>query len=134
MMKWILYTDGASRGNPGEAGAGAFLVNEDGEEIPLTKYLGKKTNNQAEYDALILGLEELIRIKAQEADIRADSELMIKQLKGEYKVKNEGLKPYFVKAQALLKQIPKTRLSHVRREENKEADKLANQAIDFKDF
>ncbi|MBI2339889.1 MAG: ribonuclease HI family protein [Deltaproteobacteria bacterium] len=132
-MKWMMYTDGASRGNPGEAGAGALLVSAGGKEIPLSRYLGTKTNNQAEYAALLMGLEELKKQKAGEVEIRADSELMVRQLKGEYRVKNEGLIPYYEKAKNLLKSFEKVSFCHVPREENKEADKLANEAIDFKD-
>lgn len=131
-MKWILYTDGASRGNPGEAGAGALLISDEGKELSLSKYLGTKTNNQAEYAALLLGLEELIKHRVDEVEVCADSELMVKQLKGEYKVKNEGLKPYYLKARDLLKNFKSTTLRHVPREENKQADRLANEAIDFK--
>ncbi|MBI4411036.1 MAG: ribonuclease HI family protein [Deltaproteobacteria bacterium] len=131
-MKWIVYTDGASRGNPGEAGAGAFLVSESGKEIPLSHYLGIKTNNQAEYAALLMGLEELKKQKAREVEIRADSELMVRQLKGEYRVKNEGLIPYYERAKNLLTSFEKVSFRHVPREENKKADKLANEAIDFR--
>lgn len=129
-MKWTLYSDGASRGNPGRAGAGALLVDEKGEEIKLVRYLGTKTNNQAEYAALILGLEILKEKKAREVEIRADSELMIKQLKGEYRVKNPGLLPYYRQAQELVKNFEKVNFRHIPREENYKADKLANKAID----
>ena len=132
-MKWIIYTDGASRGNPGEAGAGAFLVSDSGKEIPLSHYLGIKTNNQAEYAALVMGLAELKKHKVREVEIRADSELMIRQLKGEYRIKNEGLIPYYERVKNLLESFEKVTFCHVPREENKKADKLANEAIDFKD-
>lgn len=133
-MKWILYTDGASRGNPGEAGAGALLTNEQGKEFPLSRYLGIKTNNQAEYEALILGLEALIQYQPEEVEIYADSELMVKQLNGEYKVKNEGLKPHYEKVKNLLKNFKKVLIRHIPREENKRADELANEAIDLKNI
>lgn len=131
-MKWILYSDGASRGNPGESGAGAFLVNDKGEEIELVKYLGQRTNNQAEYEGLILGLEKLKSLGARKVEIRADSELMIRQLQGKYRVKNPDLQVLFGKAGALLKHFEEVSLRHVPREQNKEADRLSNEAIDFR--
>jgi ribonuclease HI len=129
---WILYCDGASRGNPGEAGAGALVIGPHGEEFRLTRYLGHKTNNQAEYTALLLGLQKLKELKAGKVEIRADSELMIRQLKGVYRVKHEGLKPLFLEAKELLKNFTKVVLKHIPREENKEADALSNDAIDHK--
>ncbi|MDO8520112.1 MAG: ribonuclease HI family protein [Deltaproteobacteria bacterium] len=129
-MKWILYSDGASRGNPGESGAGAFLRNEKGEEIELVKYLGSRTNNQAEYEGLILGLEKLVSLKAKKVEIRADSELMIRQLQGKYRVKNPDLQVLFTKAGALLKHFDEVALKHVPREQNLDADRLSNEAID----
>ena len=129
-MQWYLYTDGASRGNPGPAGAGAYLVNEAGEEFPLCQYLGEKTNNQAEYAGLLLGLKKLRELGAKTVVIRADSELMIRQLTGRYKVKNPDLKILFDEAQVLLKTFKLFEAHHIPREENKKADALANQAID----
>lgn len=129
-MKWILYSDGASRGNPGEAGAGALLMNEKGDEYSLCAYLGHKTNNQAEYEALLLGLKELKRRGAKKVEIRADSELLVRQLNGEYKVKNAGLQNLFFKAKELLGAFESVTIRHVPREENREADRLANEAID----
>ena len=133
-MKWIMYSDGASRGNPVESGAGAFLVSEKGEEIGLVKYLGIRTNNQAEYEGLILGLEKLKALGARKVEVRADSELMIRQLQGKYRVKNPDLQVLFVKAGALLKYFDEVSLRHVPREQNKEADRLSNEAIDFHQF
>lgn len=130
-QNWILYTDGACRGNPGESGAGAFIEGPQGE-ISLRRYLGRKTNNQAEYLALILGLEKIRDLGVKSVEIRADSELMIKQLRGEYRVKNEGILPLFKQAQQLVKDI-KVHFKHVPREQNKVADILANEAIDFND-
>lgn len=129
-MKWILYTDGASRGNPGLAGAGAFLVAEDGTTIELRRFLGERTNNQAEYEGLLLGLERLKKIRATGLEIRADSELMIRQLKGEYRVKNEFLRPLYERARKMLEAFESVRLTHVPREQNREADRLSNEAID----
>lgn len=127
---FILYCDGASRGNPGESGAGAFVVHGDGKEEGLRRYLGPMTNNQAEYQALLLGLEHLRSLKAKVIEVRADSELMIRQLNGQYRVKNKGLIPLFAQAKHLLAQFTHVTLRHVPREENKRADRLANEAID----
>src|SRR5262245_31614350 len=129
-MVWTLYSDGASRGNPGPAGAGAYLITPEGAEIKLTLYLGIKTNNQAEYEALLLGLRELVQRGAKKVNIRADSEFMIRQLLGEYRVKNEGIKPLFEAAKNLLESFDSVDLKHIPREENTIADELSNIAID----
>ncbi len=133
-MKWFLYSDGASRGNPGPSGAGALLINEKGEEFPLTFYLGIKTNNQAEYEALLLGLRELKKRGAQEVEVRADSELLIKQLNGIYRVKHENIIPLFQEAKEISKAFKKISFQHIPREENKQADRLSNEAIDFRNL
>lgn len=127
---WISYSDGASRGNPGLSGAGALILSPAGEETELRKFLGTKTNNQAEYEALLLALDFLIEKKVQNVVFRADSELLIKQLRGEYKVKNENILPLFQEIKAKLTQIKTKKFEHVRREINKEADRLSNEAID----
>ncbi len=133
MPKYILYTDGAARGNPGPAGAGAFICTPDGTVIAeIAEYLGETTNNVAEYRGLLAGLRKLVEIGAKEIEIRADSELMVKQLKGEYRVKNETLKVLFEEAKTLLKKIPSYSIRHVYREMNKDADRLSNLAIDQK--
>jgi ribonuclease HI len=131
--KVLVYSDGASRGNPGPAGAGAVLLDEKGGMLKrLGKYIGRETNNIAEYQGLLLGLRGAIEFGAREIEIRADSELMIKQLKGEYRVKNEGLKPLFTEAQSLMRRFEKVKLRHVPREENTLADEMSNRAIDEK--
>ena len=130
-MKIKLYTDGAARGNPGPAGAGAFLSDENGNSLKESfKYLGETTNNQAEYRALKLGLEESVKLAPEEINIFADSELMVKQLNGEYKVKNKAIKVVYLEIVKLLQNFPKYTISHIRREYNKVADALANRAID----
>lgn len=131
MKKFILYTDGAARGNPGPAGAGAFICTGDGHVVAeVAEYLGETTNNVAEYRALVAGLKKLVEMGAEEIEIRADSELMVRQIQGRYRVKHPNLKPLFEEAIALLKKIPRYSIKHVEREKNKEADRLANQAID----
>lgn len=138
--KIYCYTDGAARGNPGPAGAGAVITDERGATLQtLKKYLGTMTNNEAEYEAVLLALEGLKRrlgkgrLKEYEIEIRMDSELVAKQLRGEYQIKEERLFPYFIKIwNAQVKDFPKLAFVHVPREENGEADALANRAIDEK--
>lgn len=127
---WVAYTDGASRGNPGLAGVGVFVQSPNGETHRFKKFLGEKTNNQAEYEALILALIELNKLGAKQVQLMADSELMIKQMRGEYRVKNANLMPLFEQVQKLLRAFADVQFTHVRREKNKEADRLANFAID----
>lgn len=127
----ILYTDGASRGNPGPAGAGALIVAEDGETLVETYvYIGEATNNQAEYQALLIGLQEAVKLAPSRLTVRMDSELIVKQLNGQYRVRNRDLLPLYSRARELLQRFADFRLVHVPREENFRADQLANQAID----
>jgi ribonuclease HI len=129
----IVYTDGASRGNPGLAAIGVHVIGPDGEILAqLSEALGTETNNVAEYTALLRALELLNQHHVGHAVIRADSELMIRQMKGEYKVKSEGLRPLFVRCRELARSIGKIQYEHVRREFNKVADGLANEALDLK--
>ncbi len=135
MSYFKIYSDGAARGNPGPAGAGAVLIDSNGKIVEkVCKYLGETTNNQAEYQALLLALEKAIELKANHVEIFADSELMVKQLNGEYKIKNKDLKPHFEKIISYLHQIGLFKIKHIPRELNKEADKLANLAIDSQDY
>ncbi|HTQ06885.1 MAG TPA: ribonuclease HI family protein [Polyangiaceae bacterium] len=127
----MLWTDGAARGNPGPAGAGVMLKTPAGDVLAAEgQYLGHTTNNVAEYKALLLGLERALELGVKRLEVRADSELLIKQLKGEYRVKNAGLRPLYEQALALLGRFEGTELKHVRREHNVEADRLANEGID----
>ena len=126
-----IYTDGASRGNPGEAGAGFVIFNEQNDEIATgSKYLGQCTNNVAEYQALILGLKEAGKTGNRQISLFLDSQLIVRQIQGKYKVKNVGLKPLFAKVRRLLDQFDSFQISHVPRNLNKRADELANQGID----
>lgn len=128
-----IYSDGAARGNPGPAGAGAVLMAEDGSLLSeVCRYLGETTNNQAEYRALLLAIEEASSKGATKLAIYADSELMVKQIRGEYRVKNEDLKPLHREIVQRLKTMGSYTIDHVPRERNKAADKLANRAIDEK--
>jgi ribonuclease HI len=128
-----LHVDGASRGNPGEAGFGVHACGADGRELAsLFGYLGKATNNVAEYQGLLHGLRWALAQGAGEVEVFSDSELLVRQLAGRYRVKNPGLLPLFREAQSLLAQFARARVSHVPRERNRQADALANRAVDTK--
>lgn len=131
-----MHTDGGARGNPGPAGAGAYITDADGHVLAeISAYLGERTNNWAEYQAIVLGLEKLHALYGDALAgmtlvIRMDSELAQRQLAGIYKVKNPDLKEQFEKVRALLSAFTHVDIVHVRREYNKEADRLANEAMD----
>ena len=125
-----LYVDGAARGNPGPAGIG-IRVEENGELLrEESDYLGKATNNAAEYTALIRGLRLVREIGASSVSVISDSELIVRQMNGVYKVKNVSLRPLYEEAQELSSEFEAFRISHVLRSENSEADRLANEGID----
>ncbi len=127
----VLRTDGAARGNPGPAGAGFIIEGEDGSVVDSGwVYLGKRTNNQAEYEALICGLEALEPDPPAHLTVYSDSELMVRQLNGQYKVKDPDLKDRFIRVSQLLLRIGSVSVEHVSRSDNEHADELANQAID----
>lgn len=130
MTKFTLYSDGAARGNPGPAGIGIVIKKSSEILIEASAYIGKTTNNVAEYLALIRGLEEALLLGIKEIDCFVDSELLAKQINGEYKVKNEGLIPLSHHLRELINKFKKFSISHTVREENKQADKLANRGID----
>lgn len=126
-----VYSDGAARGNPGLAGAGAVLISPDGAVVErLGKFLGTQTNNVAEYTALLLGLTRAKALGARAVDVFADSELMIRQLEGRYQVKAPGLKPLYEEARALLRGFAQVTLQHIPRAQNADADEMSNRAID----
>lgn len=125
--------DGGSRGNPGHAGVGVVLAAADGTPlVTLGRYIGTATNNVAEYMALIVALGEAAKLGAENLHVRGDSELIIKQMRGEYRVKNPGLKELYEKAQSLVRQFAQVRFEHNLREHNTLADRLANRAMDRK--
>ena len=125
-----VFSDGAARGNPGPAGAGAVLI--DGGEViaRLGRFLDRQTNNVAEYQGLLLGLRHALELGYREVEVRADSQLLIRQLQGDYAVKHPGLKPLHAEALRLLGKFDKFDLRHVPREENALADEMSNRAID----
>jgi len=129
-MSVQIFTDGAARGNPGPAGIGVVIRNDEKVLLEVAEYIGKATNNVAEYMALIRGLEEAIDLNERSVEVFCDSELMVKQMNGEYRVKNDGLIPLYLQAQALKKYFKHFSLNHTPREENKDADRLANRGID----
>jgi ribonuclease HI len=128
---YFLYTDGACRGNPGESGAGVVVLDKEGNVIrELTKYLGKNTNNTAEYRALILGLREVLELGGTMVHIFSDSELMVRQLTKAYSVRNERLMVLYNEVNELLGRFAGYDIRHISREKNRHADRLANRAID----
>ncbi|MEI6529557.1 MAG: ribonuclease HI family protein [Candidatus Falkowbacteria bacterium] len=131
MTKVIIFTDGGARGNPGPAGIGAVIYDENKKVIAeISEYLGVATNNQAEYKALIAAITRAKSLGASELDCYLDSELVVKQLKREYKVKNKDLAPLFLMIHNLSLDFKKISYTHIPRERNKEADRLANEAMD----
>lgn len=130
MKKAIIYSDGASKGNPGDAGIGVVISDEKGKVLrEVAEYIGKTTNNVAEYSALIRGMREAAELGAIQIEIRTDSELLARQLSGVYKVKAANLKPLFEEAISLLRVFERASITHVVRELNKRADELANEGV-----
>lgn len=130
-MRLTLYADGAARGNPGPAGAGAVLLDDDGAVVAeIARSLGHATNNVAEYTALVLGLEEARRRGVTDLEVRMDSLLVVQQMRGLWRIKHPRLKPLALRAKELLAQFAKPSIGHIPRERNTLADALANRAID----
>jgi len=128
-----IHIDGASRGNPGEAGFGVHVSSPRGETLAeLYGYVGRATNNVAEYQALIHALRYALGSGARRVRIFSDSELVVRQISGAYKVKHKDMVPLHKEASRLLAQIGGASLAHVPREKNKDADRLANRALDLK--
>jgi ribonuclease H / adenosylcobalamin/alpha-ribazole phosphatase len=130
-VKARLSTDGGARGNPGPAAYGYVLEADDGTVLAAHgEAIGVATNNVAEYRALIAGLKKAVEVGVRELDVVSDSELLVKQMKGEYRVKNEALRELSVQASRLSRRIPHVRWTAVRREHNELADRLVNEALD----
>lgn len=122
--------DGGSRGNPGPAGYGVHIERADGSIVELKAWLGICTNNVAEYSGLLAALRWAEQHRIGTLAVRSDSELLVKQMRGEYRVKNPGLLPLFEEARTLARRIGRVTFQHVRRDLNKDADRLANEAMD----
>lgn len=132
-MELTIYVDGGARGNPGPAGAGVVILTATGEPVHEAAYfLGSQTNNFAEYVALIRALERAARTGPKSITIHSDSELLVRQITGDYQVKAANLRPLFEQVQVLLLKVPRWQIRHVRREQNRRADELANLAMDEK--
>ena len=131
--KLIIYTDGGARNNPGPAGIGAVLMDENKKiAAEISEYIGEATNNQAEYKAVIAAMDKAQKLGAEELEFYLDSELVVKQLSREYKVKNKDLAPLFIQVYNKSMGFKKVTFKHIPRELNKEADRLVNLAIDGK--
>ena len=129
--KVIIYTDGASRGNPGPASIGIYVTDIDGGVVAeVGEKLGSQTNNYAEYTAVQRAFELANAEQVKDVVLRSDSQLLIRQMLGEYKVKSESIRPLFLECKSLAEKFSSVQFEHVRREFNKEADSLANQALD----
>ena len=126
----LAHVDGGSRGNPGPAGYGVRIERQDGTVVELKAALGIATNNVAEYQGLLAALEWAAQHGVSPLHIRSDSLLLVKQMLGEYRVKHPGLQPLYERARMLTRQIGRVRFEHIRREFNKDADRLANEAMD----
>ncbi|OGH60037.1 MAG: hypothetical protein A2725_00090 [Candidatus Magasanikbacteria bacterium RIFCSPHIGHO2_01_FULL_33_34] len=130
-MKLTIHTDGGARGNPGPAATGVVIKNEKGEIVAsYGEYLGKQTNNYAEYSAMISGLEKAFELDADEVDCILDSKLIVEQLNGNWKVKEPTLQKLFTKAWNASQKFKKIKIRHTRRENNKEADAEVNKILD----
>ena len=130
-MRFTVHVDGGARGNPGPAAIAAVVSDDDGVIVhEAARAIGRATNNVAEYRALLLGIEAAREIGGTDLDLVGDSELIVKQVQGAYKVKNADLKPLHAEVHAALSQLDNWSIRHVRRELNKEADRLVNEALD----
>ena len=124
------HIDGGARGNPGPAGYGVKIQLDDGRVVELKRAVGVATNNVAEYQGLLAALDWAVANQIETLHIRSDSDLLVKQMRGEYRVKHPGLQPLWEQARGLVKQIRHVQFEHVRREFNRDADRLANEAMD----
>ncbi|HTV54687.1 MAG TPA: ribonuclease HI family protein [Terriglobia bacterium] len=130
--EWIAQIDGASRGNPGPAAAAVVITTADGRRVAsFAKYLGRTTNNFAEYQALLAALQYGVGREQRHIRVQSDSELLVRQILGSYKVKSSDLKPLHHRALEMIREFENFSIKHVPREQNREADRLANRALDF---
>ncbi|MEX0681863.1 MAG: ribonuclease HI family protein [Dehalococcoidia bacterium] len=129
--KWTVYADGASRGNPGPASIGVVVYDESGQEVhTVSRSLGRATNNEAEYQAAIAGLEAALALGGGSVELRMDSELVVRQLEGRYRVRNPRLRSFFERLVEIKQQFEAFKVVAVPRAQNKRADQLANMALD----
>ena len=129
--EWLVMVDGAARGNPGQAGCGVAILDGNGTLVKeLSRYLGHTTNNVAEYEGLLMGLEAVLALGKKRICVQSDSQLLVRQLNGQYRVRDGKLMPLFEQARRLLRQFEAYRILHVPREMNRLADRLANKGID----
>ncbi len=127
----IIWVDGAARGNPGPAAIGATIKDEQGKLVAsISQRIGTTTNNQAEYRAVIAALEKAISLGARHVELNSDSELVVRQISGKYRVKNANLKPLYQKVKQLQSLLEGFTITHIPRQQNREADNLANRALD----
>ena len=130
-MKARLFTDGGARGNPGPAAYGFVLETEDGTVLAAEgRAIGVATNNVAEYSGLVAGLRKALELHVSEIEVVSDSELLVKQMRGEYRVKNDALRALFVEASGLARNLQSVEYRHVKRAQNELADRLVNDALD----
>jgi ribonuclease HI len=129
-MKLIINTDGLSKNNPGPAAIGAILKDTRGKIVAtVSQAIGVATNNEAEYRAIVAALEKALKLGAKQIELRSDSELVVNQLNGRYKIKSTALRPFYLEAAKLLGQFESVAIKHIPRELNTEADHLANEAL-----
>ena len=130
IRKVVIHSDGVSRNNPGPAAIGATIKDEQGRLLAtISRSIGRATNNQAEYRAVIAALEKAIKLGARQIELNLDSELIVRQVTGRYRVKNEALKPLFGRVKKLLDSLEGFSIRHIPRRQNQEADGLANNAL-----
>jgi ribonuclease HI len=129
--KVVIHTDGAARGNPGPAAIGVIVTDETGNLLArISRHIGMTTNNQAEYQAIIAALDKAITMGARHVVLKSDSELVVKQINGRYKIKSTALRPLYQKVVQLIGSLESFAISYIRREQNAAADALANEALD----
>jgi ribonuclease HI len=130
VAKLVIHTDGVSRGNPGPAAIGAIIRDEQGRLVAsISQGIGRATNNQAEYRAIIAALEKALALGAGRVELNSDSELVVRQIKGQYRVKKEALRPLYQRVKQLQNRLPDFSIRRIPRQQNREADKLANAAL-----
>ena len=130
LKKVVIHSDGVSRGNPGPAAIGAIIRDERGRLLAsISQPIGRATNNQAEYRAIIAALEKVLALGARQVELNSDSELMVRQIKGQYRVRKEALRPLYQRVKELQSRLEGFTIKHIPRQQNREADKLANAAL-----